>query len=146
MAKTTAEVIREITINHLSSNEGLLFGQSLKGAGWLGGTIPNCDGLVDLPITDIAGPGFAVGAALMGVRPIFLVRYQGFLWLNASPIINYAAKSLSIWIYGFLLLLITVVFQSLVNAIDLELSLRLMFIIVSYGFYYYIISSVATYF
>ena len=97
MAKTTAEVIREITINHLSSNEGLLFGQSLKGAGWLGGTIPNCDGLVDLPITDIAGPGFAVGAALMGVRPIFLVRYQGFLWLNASPIINYAAKSLSIW-------------------------------------------------
>ena len=56
------------------------------------------------------------------------------------------AKSLSIWIYGFLLLLITVVFQSLVNAIDLELSLRLMFIIVSYGFYYYIISSVATYF
>ena len=62
MAKTTAEVIRDITINHLSSNEGLLFGQSLKGAGWLGGTIPNCDGLVDLPITDIAGPGFAVGA------------------------------------------------------------------------------------
>ena len=97
MAKTTAEVIREITSNHLLSNEGLLFGQSLKGAGWLGGTIPDCDGLVDLPITDIAGPGFAVGAALMGIRPIFLVRYQGFLWLNASPIINYAAKSLSIW-------------------------------------------------
>jgi len=56
------------------------------------------------------------------------------------------AKSLSIWIYGFLLLLITVVFQSLVNVIDRELSFRLMFIIVSYGFYYYIISSVATYF
>ena len=56
------------------------------------------------------------------------------------------AKSLSIWIYGFLLLLITVVFQSLVNVIDLDLSLRLMFIIVSYGFYYYIISCVATYF
>ena len=55
------------------------------------------------------------------------------------------AKSLSIWIYGFLLLLITVVFQSLVNAINLEISLRLMLIIVSYGFYYYIISSVATY-
>ena len=97
MAKTTAEVIREITSNHLINNKGLMFGQSLRGAGWLGGTIPDCDGLVDLPITDIAGPGFAVGAALMNVRPIFLVRYQGFLWLNASPIINYAAKSLSIW-------------------------------------------------
>jgi acetoin:2,6-dichlorophenolindophenol oxidoreductase subunit beta len=96
MAKTTAEVIREITIKHLSK-EGLLFGQSLKGAGWLAGTIPDCEGLVDLPITDIAGPGFAVGAALVGIRPIFLVRFQGFLWLNASPIINYAAKSLSIW-------------------------------------------------
>ena len=97
MAKTTAEVIREITSNHLINNKGLMFGQSLRGAGWLGGTIPDCEGLVDLPITDIAGPGFAVGAALMNVRPIFLVRYQGFLWLNASPIINYAAKSLSIW-------------------------------------------------
>jgi len=97
MAKTTAEVIREITSNHLLNNDGLMFGQSLKGAGWLGGTIPDCEGLVDLPITDIAGPGFAVGAALMGIRPIFLVRYQGFLWLNASPLINYAAKSLSIW-------------------------------------------------
>ncbi len=97
MAKTTAEVIREITSNHLLNNNGLMFGQSLKGAGWLGGTIPNCEGLVDLPITDIAGPGFAVGAALMNIRPIFLVRYQGFLWLNASPLINYAAKSLSIW-------------------------------------------------
>ena len=97
MEKTTAEVIREITSNHLLSNDGLLFGQSLRGAGWLGGTIPDCEGLVELPITDIAGPGFAVGAALMNIRPIFLVRYQGFLWLNASPIINYAAKSLSIW-------------------------------------------------
>tara|TARA_B110000008_G_scaffold276542_1_gene316011 strand:- start:4613 stop:5521 length:909 start_codon:yes stop_codon:yes gene_type:complete len=97
MAKTTAEVIRDITQNHLLNNSGLMFGQSLKGAGWLGGTIPDCDGLVDLPITDIAGPGFAVGAALMNIRPIFLVRYQGFLWLNASPLINYASKSLSIW-------------------------------------------------
>jgi acetoin:2,6-dichlorophenolindophenol oxidoreductase subunit beta len=97
MAKTTAEVIREITHNHLTNNNGLMFGQSLKGAGWLGGTIPDCEGLVDLPITDIAGPGFAVGAALMNIRPIFLVRYQGFLWLNASPIINYASKSLNIW-------------------------------------------------
>jgi acetoin:2,6-dichlorophenolindophenol oxidoreductase subunit beta len=97
MAKTTAEVIREITSNHLIANKGLMFGQSLRGAGWLGGTIPDCEGLVDLPITDIAGPGFAVGAALMNIRPIFLVRYQGFLWLNASPLINYAAKSLNIW-------------------------------------------------
>ena len=63
MAKTTAEVIREITSNHLLNNDSLMFGQSLKGAGWLGGTIPDCEGLVDLPITDIAGPGFAVGSA-----------------------------------------------------------------------------------
>ena len=84
MAKTTAEVIREITSKHFLSNGGLLFGQSLKGAGWLGGTIPDCDGLVDLPITAIAGPGFAVGAALMGIRPIFLVRYQYFSYLVNS--------------------------------------------------------------
>ena len=56
------------------------------------------------------------------------------------------AKSLSIWIYGFLLLVITVAIQSMINVTDPELSRRLMLVIVSYGFYYYIISSLTVYF
>ena len=56
------------------------------------------------------------------------------------------AKSLSIWMYGFLLLVITVAIQSMINVTDSELSSRLMLVIVSYGFYYYIISSLTVYF
>ena len=56
------------------------------------------------------------------------------------------AKSLSIWMYGFLLLVTTVAIQSMINVTDLELFSRLMLIIVSYGFYYYIISSLTVYF
>lgn len=48
-------------------------------------------------MTDVAGPAFAVGAALMGRRPIFVVRYQGFMWYNASSIVNYAARSKQVW-------------------------------------------------
>jgi len=65
--------------------------------GWIGGTVPDCDGIVEIPMTDIAGPGFAVGAALMGRRPIFVVRYQGFMWYNCSSLVNYAAKSKQVW-------------------------------------------------
>ena len=97
MGKTTAETIKEITRNHLKNGNGLLFGQCVTAVGWVGGTIPNCEGIVEIPMTDIAGPGFAVGAALMGIKPIFVVRYQGFMWYNASSFVNYAAKSKQVW-------------------------------------------------
>jgi pyruvate/2-oxoglutarate/acetoin dehydrogenase E1 component len=61
--------------------------------GWVNGTIPNCKGIIELPMTDVAGAGIAVGAAMVGRRPIFVIRFQDFLALNGSPIINYAAKT-----------------------------------------------------
>ena len=97
MAKTTAEVIRSLTRSHLEEGNGLLIGQCVTAVGWIGGTVPDCKGIVELPMTDVAGPGFAVGCALMGRRPIFVVRYQGFMWLNASSLVNYAAKSKAVW-------------------------------------------------
>ena len=56
------------------------------------------------------------------------------------------AKSLSIWIYGLSLLLITIVIQSLLISPDPEVFQRLTLLILSYGSYYYIITSLATYF
>ncbi len=97
MEKTTAETIREITKKHLTRDNGLLLGQCVTAVGWIGGTVPDCEGIVEIPMTDVAGPGFAVGCALMGRRPIFVVRYQGFMWYNASSLINYAAKSKQVW-------------------------------------------------
>ena len=94
---TTAETIKVITRNHLTHGNGLLLGQCVTAVGWIGGTVPDCDGIVEIPMTDVAGPGFAVGCALMGRRPIFVVRYQGFMWLNASSLVNYAARSKDVW-------------------------------------------------
>ncbi len=55
------------------------------------------------------------------------------------------AKSISVWIYGMLLIIITVAIQIFSVFSDLEILLRLVFIIISYGLYYYIISTVASY-
>lgn len=97
MGMTTAETIRSLTRQHLTERGGLLLGQCVTAVGWIGGTVPDCEGIVEIPMTDVAGPAFAVGAALAGRRPIFVVRYQGFMWYNASSLVNYAARSKDIW-------------------------------------------------
>jgi len=97
MGKTTAETISEITRKHLTEDNGLLLGQCITAVGWIGGSVPDCEGIAEIPMTDVAGPGFAVGCGLMGRRPIFVVRYQGFMWYNSSSLINYAAKSKQVW-------------------------------------------------
>jgi pyruvate/2-oxoglutarate/acetoin dehydrogenase E1 component len=94
---TTAETIKAITREHLTHHGGLLLGQCVTAVGWIGGTVPDCEGIVEIPMTDVAGPAFAVGCALMGRRPIFVVRYQGFMWYDASSLVNYAARSKDIW-------------------------------------------------
>ncbi|MBI4549802.1 MAG: hypothetical protein HY714_02635 [Candidatus Omnitrophica bacterium] len=100
MARTVAEVIKETTRRHLLKENGLLFGQCVTAVGWIGGTVPEMteeEGIVELSMADVSGPGIAVGAALVGRRPIFVIRYQGFMWYNAPPILNYAAKSREMW-------------------------------------------------
>ncbi len=101
MERTVADTIRELTRRHIAENDGLVLGQCLTAVGWVQNTIPEqTEGIEELPMTDIAGAGFAVGAAIMGRRPIFVIRFQSFLWLNASPIVNYAAKSKELFGYA----------------------------------------------
>lgn len=90
---TVADTIREITRNHLVENNGLLLGQAITAVGWVNNTVPDCAGIVELPMTDVAGAGIAVGAAMVGRRPIFVIRFQDFLVLNGSQLIFYAAKA-----------------------------------------------------
>lgn len=100
MGRTVAQTIREITRVHLQENRGLFLGQCVTAVGWVGGTVPELteeEGIVELPAVDAAGPGIAVGAALAGRRPIYTIRYQGFMWYNAAPLLNYAAKSKELW-------------------------------------------------
>jgi len=91
--KTLAETIKDITRKHLLENNGILLGQAISAVGWVNDTVPDVKGIVELPMTDVAGAGIAVGAAMVGRRPIFVIRFQDFLMLNGSPLINYAAKS-----------------------------------------------------
>jgi len=100
MAKTVRETIKKIVHQHLTVEKGLCFGQCLTAVGWVGGTLPKLyedDGMVELTTADVANGGFVVGAGLKGIRPIYVVRYQGFQWFNSPIIINYAAKSKEIW-------------------------------------------------
>ncbi len=98
MEKTVADTIREITREHLTKNNGLLLGQCITAVGWIQNTVPpNAPGLVELPMSDVSGPGFAIGAAIVGKRPMLVLRFQSFLWLAVSPIVNYAAKARDLW-------------------------------------------------
>ena len=100
MEKNVRETIKEIIRRHLKLKQGKVFGQCLTAVGWVGGTLPEMyekDGMVEVSMADVAGGGFAVGAALMNSRPIYVIRYQGFNWYNAPMIVNYACKSKEIW-------------------------------------------------
>src|SRR5271154_1081830 len=48
--------------------------------------------IIDTPIAELGFFGVAVGAALMGMRPIVDVQYGDFLFLASDQIINNAAK------------------------------------------------------
>jgi pyruvate/2-oxoglutarate/acetoin dehydrogenase E1 component len=100
MGQSVREVIREITKKHLlEGNE--LFGQCLSAVGWVGNTIPSdAPNLVELSMADVMAGGIVVGSALVGKRPIFVARYQGFQWFNAPIICNYAGKSKEMWGIG----------------------------------------------
>ena len=100
MEKTVRETIKDITRIHLLEKKSMCFGQCLTAVGWVGGTLPELyedDGMVEVATSDVANGGFVVGAGLKGIRPIYVVRYQGFQWYNAPIIINYACKSKEIW-------------------------------------------------
>jgi pyruvate dehydrogenase E1 component beta subunit len=100
MGRTVAQTISETTRRHLAERRGLLFGQCVTAVGWIGGTVPpmtEAEGIVELSMADVAGAGIAVGAAVVGRRPIYVIRYQGFMWYNAAPLLNYAAKSKEMW-------------------------------------------------
>jgi len=97
MARTVAATIKEITRRHLDDHQSLLFGQAISAVGWVNDTVPDCKNIVEFPMADVANMGLAVGAAISGVRPMVVIRFQDFMWLNSSPLVNYAAKARDIF-------------------------------------------------
>lgn len=84
------DTIKQIIDNHLNNN-GILLGECVSDPGGVAGTIPESANVIDLPMTEICGADIAVGCALAGRRPIFVVRFQDFMLMNGSPFIAFAA-------------------------------------------------------
>lgn len=84
------ETIRELSRWHLEENNGILLGECVSDPGGVAGTIPQSKNVIDLPMTETAGADFAVGCALAGRRPIFVTRFQDFMFMNGSPIVYFA--------------------------------------------------------
>ena len=79
MEKTLRQAIKEITYKHLKSYKKQVFGQNLTAVGWVAGTLPELyekDGVIELPMADVAGGGIVTGSALVGKRPMYIIRYQ----------------------------------------------------------------------
>lgn len=95
---TVRETIRILSQKHLDDGY-MIAGQCLSAVGFVGGTLPEShkDKLTELSMADVGGAGFVVGMALADRRPMYVIRYQGFSWYNAPMIVNYAAKSKSLW-------------------------------------------------
>lgn len=90
-AVSLRETIKMILDEHLNKNNGILLGECVSDPGGVAGTIPVSENVVDLPMTELGGADIAVGCALAGRRPIFVVRFQDFMLMNGSPFIAFAA-------------------------------------------------------
>lgn len=93
-------LISKLSEEHCINSGGIIAGQCLSAVGWVGETVPPLreeQGLLELSMADVAGGGIVAGLAIAGRRPIYVVRYQGFLWYNLVTIANYCAKSLFLW-------------------------------------------------
>lgn len=88
---TLRDIIRETTRKHLCENNGMLFGECVRDPGGVANTIPIHDSVIDTPMSETAAADFAIGAALAGRRSIYVVRFQNFMLLGASPFITFSS-------------------------------------------------------
>src|SRR5882724_11660299 len=96
-----AEALREAITEEMERDECVFcLGEDIGVPGGWGGAFTVTLGLeekfpgrmIDTPIAELGFFGVAVGAALMGMRPIVDVQYGDFLFLASDQIINNAAK------------------------------------------------------
>ena len=96
---TFREAIRKAMSDEMSADRNVvLFGEDV---GVYGGCFKVTEGLwkehpdqvIDTPVPEEGFTGMAVGAAMMGLRPIIEIMYADFYTLIFDPIVNHAAKT-----------------------------------------------------
>lgn len=96
---TVAETICELSREHCRAG-GLIMGQNLEAVQNVCGTVPIDEPNVRImPTCEGAGIGMAIGAALTGRPVIHVIRFASFLWMQAQPIVYYAARAKAQWGY-----------------------------------------------
>ncbi len=88
---TLRDIIYGTTNKFLRENNGMLFGECVKDPGGVANTIPVHENVIDTPMSETAAADFAIGAALSGRRSMYVVRFQNFLLMGASPFISFAS-------------------------------------------------------
>lgn len=92
---TLADTIRAALLKHCESG-GVVLGQNLKQTPE-SVCVPVHPNVIDLPTSDCSNGGVACGYALAGKRPVYVIRYAPFGHYNLCSILNYAAKSKTLW-------------------------------------------------
>ena len=96
---TFREAIRKALSDEMSADKNVvLFGEDV---GVYGGCFKVTEGLwkdhpdqvIDTPVSEEGFTGMAVGAAMMGLRPVVEIMYADFYTLIFDPIVNHAAKT-----------------------------------------------------
>jgi len=96
---TFREAIRKALADSMARDRNVvLFGEDV---GVYGGCFKVTEGLVnsypdqviDTPVSEEGFTGMAVGAAMMGMRPVVEIMYADFFTLVFDPIVNHAAKT-----------------------------------------------------
>jgi pyruvate dehydrogenase E1 component beta subunit len=96
-----AEALRDAIAEEMERDERVFcIGEDIGVPGGWGGAFTVTLGLserfpgriIDTPIAELGFTGIAVGAAMMGMRPIADVQYGDFLFLASDQLINNAAK------------------------------------------------------
>ena len=96
---TFREAIRKALSDEMSADRNVvLFGEDV---GVYGGCFKVTEGLwkehpdqvIDTPVSEEGFTGMAVGAAMMGLRPVVEIMYADFYTLIFDPIVNHAAKT-----------------------------------------------------
>lgn len=96
---TFREAIRKALHDEMASDKNVvLLGEDI---GVYGGCFKVSEGLykdfpsqvIDTPVSEEGFTGMAVGAAMMGMRPVVEIMYADFFTLIFDPIVNHAAKT-----------------------------------------------------
>ncbi len=96
---TYGEAIREATDQAFELDPSVfLIGQGTRGAGHIFGTVRGLydkygpERVVEMPLSESAMMGIAIGAALDGLRPLLVLQRADFLFLVLDQLINHASK------------------------------------------------------